>query len=616
MCGVIGYVGNSASPEFFYKGLKRLEYRGYDSAGIAMLSNAEIFIQRAEGKLVQLEKKLSLLPSSCTLGIGHTRWATHGKPVEKNAHPHRSGNMVLLHNGIIENYSPLKKQLSDLGYNFESETDTEVAAHLLNFEYSKLNKVTNNTERVKTAIIQVVSQIRGTFAFGIICSDVPDTLFVVKYGSPIVLGIGENENYMASGINALVDHTKSVIIMEDREIALLKSNEIEILDFDGKILKKDVTKVTWSQEMLEKNGFNHFMLKEIHEEPQAIAQTLTGVIDRKNSHILLQNYGLHNIQLERVQRIQVIACGSSFYAAKLASYFMEKFTKIPVEVELASEYRYKISTSNNTTLAIAVSQSGETIDTLQAIKYAKENMAQTLAIVNVPGSSIGYYCDDETLIHAGPEVGVASTKAFVAQITSLLVLGLGIAQEKKLISDKEILTNIDEIVKIPNYLEGILKSSENIKKISKHFLECKSVLFIGRGPQWPVAQEGALKLKEISYIHAEAFAAGELKHGPIALIDESMFVVCLAPKDFYYEKTISNIEEIKARGGRIFAIGTEEDSELTKISDHFVSIPNCAEIIHPFLTTACLHLFAYWTALQKGCDVDQPRNLAKSVTVE
>ncbi len=616
MCGVIGYIGDSATPEFFYNGLKRLEYRGYDSAGIAMISNDTIHIERAEGKLINLQKKIANLPSSCLAGIGHTRWATHGKPSEQNAHPHRSGNIVLLHNGIIENYTTIKKFLLAKNYKFESETDTEVAAHLLHFEYENNKLEKDSFIRMKKSILSLVTQIRGTFAFGILCLDIPDVLFVVKYGSPIVLGLGKGENYMASGITALVEHTRTIIILEDNEIAFMKADEINFINFEGKKISKNSIQVEWSQEMLEKNGFEHFMLKEIHEQPQAIAQTINGRIDRDLGKINLKSYGINKINLKEVERIQIIACGTSFYAGTLARYFLEKFTGFPVEVELASEYRYKSSTTTFKTLSIAVSQSGETIDTLQAIKYAKENKAQTLALVNVPGSSIAHYCHDETLIHAGPEVGVASTKAFSAQIVSLMMLGLALAQENNKLEKQKISEYLDEIVKIPSYIEGILKLSLPISEIAEKFLNVSSVLFIGRGVQWPVALEGALKLKELSYIHAEGFAAGELKHGPIALIDENMYVVCLAPKDTYYEKTISNIEEIKARGGKIFAIGTEGDEELENNSDQFIGIPECSEIIQPFLTTVPLHLLAYWTAFKKGCDVDQPRNLAKSVTVE
>jgi glutamine---fructose-6-phosphate transaminase (isomerizing) len=616
MCGVIGYIGSGATPEFFYNGLKRLEYRGYDSAGIAMMNSDGIFIQRAEGKLSNLQKKLGDLPSSTKIGIGHTRWATHGKPTEQNAHPHRSENIVLLHNGIIENYKPLKEFLVSKGYHFQSETDTEVAAHLLNYEFKQNINIKNPLERMKKSISSLVSQIRGAFAFGILCTDVPDTLFVVKFGSPIVLGIGENENYMASGITALVDHTRSVIIMEDKEIAYLTANSISIVDFSGNAVKREPILISWSTGMLDKNGYDHYMLKEIHEQPQAVAQTISGRYDRDTGKINLKSYGLNKINLKEINRVQIIACGTSYYAGCLSRYFIEKFTGIPVDVELASESRYRASTVNKNTLSIAVSQSGETIDTLQAIKFAKQNHAKTLAIVNVPGSSIAHVCDDESLIYAGPEVGVASTKAFSAQLSSLIILALALAQEQEKLNSEKISEHIDELLKVPSFLEKVLMLSSSIKEISKKYHILTSLLFIGRGHQWPVALEGALKLKELSYIHAEGYAAGELKHGPIALIDENMSVVCLAPRDPYYEKTISNIEEIRARGGKILSIGTEGDKELQSISDDFIGVPECSEIILPFLTAVPMHLLAYWVAVRKGTDVDQPRNLAKSVTVE
>ena len=616
MCGVIGYIGSGATPEFFYNGLKRLEYRGYDSAGIAMMNPEGIFIQRAEGKLSNLQKKLGDLPSSTKIGIGHTRWATHGKPTEQNAHPHRSENIVLLHNGIIENYKPLKEFLVSKGYHFQSETDTEVAAHLLNYEFKKNVNIKSPLERMKKSISSLVSQIRGAFAFGILCTDVPDTLFVVKFGSPIVLGLGENENYMASGITALVDHTRSIIIMEDKEIAYLTADDISIVDFSGNPVHREPILISWSTGMLDKNGYDHYMLKEIHEQPQAVAQTINGRYDRETGKINLKSYGINKINLKEINRVQIIACGTSYYAGCLSRYFIEKFTGIPVEVELASESRYRSPTVNENTISIAVSQSGETIDTLQAIKFAKQNHAKTLAIVNVPGSSIAHACDDESLIYAGPEVGVASTKAFSAQLSSLIIFALALAQEQGKLKPEKISEYIDELVKVPSFLEKALMLSNGIKEISKKYHILTSLLFIGRGHQWPVALEGALKLKELSYIHAEGYAAGELKHGPIALIDENMCVVCLAPKDQYYEKTVSNIEEIRARGGKILAVGTEGDKELQSISDDFIGVPECSEIILPFLTAVPMHLLAYWVAVRKGTDVDQPRNLAKSVTVE
>lgn len=616
MCGVIGYVGTAATPLFFYNGLKRLEYRGYDSAGIAMMNGDQVYIERAEGKLSQLQKKLSKLPEKAQIGIGHTRWATHGRPTEKNAHPHRSGNIILLHNGIIENYKELKTFLIDQGYEFLSETDTEVAAHLLNYEYKKIDSSELNEDRMTKALLALVKKIHGAFAFGILCTDTPDVLYVIKYGSPVVIGLGQNENYIASGITALVDHTKEMIVLEDREIGILKSNSVDILNFSGERIEHHPISIDWSVTMLEKNGYDHFMLKEIFEHPQAIAFTLEGMVDRDQNKIDLFAYGIQKIDLKQIDRIQILACGTSYYAGCLAKYFIEKSTKIPVEVHLASEYRYQTSTVTAKTLSIAVSQSGETIDTLQAIKYARQNHAKTLAIVNSPGSTIAHHCYDVSLLRAGPEVGVASTKAFTATVASLMVLGLGIAQEQNKMSFSEFAWHIDEIFKIPSFIEKTLGLFDLMKSIAPKFTEQKSILFIGRGQQWPVAMEGALKLKELSYIHAEGYAAGELKHGPIALIDQDLFVVCLAPQDSYYEKTMSNIEEIRARGGKIFGIGTQGDKNLEQISDIFIGLADCSEIILPFLTTVSLHLFAYSVALFKGCDVDQPRNLAKSVTVE
>ena len=616
MCGVIGYVGPGASPQFFFNGLKRLEYRGYDSAGIAMLSQDGVAIERAEGKLANLEKKLDRLPSTTVAGIGHTRWATHGKPTENNAHPHRSGNIVLLHNGIIENYKPLKDMLITKGFKFLSETDTEVAAHLLCLEYENQPKTISAHERMRNAIYKLVGQLRGAYGFGILCLDTPDVLYAVKMGSPVVLGEGEGECYMASGITALVEHTRNVMILEDGEVAFLLATGIELTNFAREPVKRAFTKVEWSVSSMEKGGYRHFMLKEIHEQPQAVAQTLSGRLERDAGKINLLDYGVANLGLSEIDRVQIIACGTSFYSGLLAKYFIEKYARIPVDVDLASEYRYRTSVANGRTLAVAVSQSGETADTLQAIKHARQNAAKTLAIVNVPGSSIAHVCDAESLIHAGPEVGVASTKAFSAQVTSLLTLGLAIAQEKNNLSFTSVGSVIEDLVKIPSLIEKCLGLSDHIEALANKYHTCNSILFIGRGPQWAVALEGALKLKELSYIHAEAYAAGELKHGPIALIDENMTVVCIAPRDEYYEKTISNIEEIRARGGRILAIGTEGDHELESLANDFIGVPECSQVAGPFVTTVPLHLLAYWIAVRKGTDVDQPRNLAKSVTVE
>lgn len=615
MCGVIGYVGAGATPSFFLNALRRLEYRGYDSAGIAMLTQDGVVIQRAEGKLSQLERKLDMLPPLAKVGIGHTRWATHGKPTENNAHPHRSGPIVLLHNGIIENYRQLKEMLVVKGYEFLSETDTEVAAHLLHHEYKNLTSGTPE-QRMREALRVVVRQLKGAFAFGIICLDTPEILYSAKLGSPLVIGQADGESFLASGITALVEHTRQFLVVEDGEIVVLKAGGIEIESFDGKHVVRPFSRVEWSVAMMEKGGYRHFMLKEIHEHPLAIAQTLSGRIQRDSGSIHLADLGVGNLPLKTLKRVQIVACGTSFYAASLGKYFIETVARIPVEVDLASEYRYRTSTVDENTLVVAVSQSGETADTLQAIKSARAAGAQTLAVVNVPGSTIAHVCHAESLTKAGPEIGVASTKAFAAQLTALYLVGLALAEERGTLSQAELRVYVDEFVKIPSLVEKCLGLSESIERLANRYYQLSSLLFIGRGPQWPVALEGSLKLKELSYIHAEAYAAGELKHGPIALIDENMSVVCLAPRDAYYEKTLSNIEEIKARGGRILAVGQENDARLQELADDFIGIPECSEAILPFLTTVPLHLFAYWIAVRKGTDVDQPRNLAKSVTVE
>ncbi len=616
MCGVIGYIGKGATPDFFFNGLKRLEYRGYDSAGIAMLTSEGIFIERAEGKLANLQNKLKNLPPKAMAGIGHTRWATHGKPTETNAHPHRSGNIVLLHNGIIENHTPLKKMLREKGYNFLSETDTEVAAHLLHFEFSSQNPAEDGHSRMKKAIHKMISQLKGAYAFGILCQEIPDRLYAVKLGSPLVLGIGEGENYIASGITALVEHTQKTIVLEDHEIAYLRADGIEITNFQGEPVHHAFSKVEWSVAMMEKGGYRHFMLKEINEQPQAIAQTIAGRLNRDTGHVNLEDYGISKIDLKNIDRVQLIACGTSHYASLIGKYFIENVTRIPVEIDLASEYRYRPCTATQKTLTVAISQSGETADTLQAIKYARMSGANTLAIVNVPGSTIAHACHAESLIHAGPEIGVASTKVFSAQVMSLFLLGLAIAQERRSLSAEKQKEIADDLVKAPSLVESCLELSKSIEKLANSYHKYTSILYIGRGPQWGIALEGALKLKELSYIHAEAYAGGELKHGPIALIDENMPVVCLAPQDEYYEKMVSNIEEVRARGARTLTIGFADDQELRDLSDDFIPIPRAPTLLLPFLSAVPMHLFGYWVAVRKGTDVDQPRNLAKSVTVE
>ena len=619
MCGVIGFIGRSQSPDFLYDGLKKLEYRGYDSAGVAMISGGEFYIQRAEGKLSALRPKLAHMPAEANIGMGHTRWATHGRPSEANAHPHLSNRIVLLHNGIIENFRELREQVKSYGYKILSETDTEVAAHLLDHLYSLEDKSLGATQRMEQAIRSLMDKLEGAFAFGIFCKDDPHTLYVVKMGSPVVLGKGEGINLMASGMTALVEHTRDLLFMEDNEYALLTGSSITIKDRSGKLVERPFTKVSWNASMIEKGGYKHFMLKEIHDQPVSLGETLGGRVDRVTGSISLAELGLGSIELSLLKEtssIHIIACGTSYYAGMMARYSMEEILKIPVCVELASEYRYKSNTAGPGTLAIAISQSGETADTLQAIKYARQGGALTLALVNMPGSTIAHACHAESLMRAGPEICVASTKATSAQLMSLQLIALAIAQVSGKLTASEIAKKSESLIKVPSLIEKTLGRMEKVEAIANKYRSEQSILFIGRGPQYPIALEGALKLKELSYIHAEGYAAGEFKHGPIALIDDKMLVVCLCPRDSYREKTLSNIEEIKARGGKILSICTEADAEIISISDDVIELPFAEPLILPYLSLIPMQLFAYWVAVHKGTDVDQPRNLAKSVTVE
>ncbi len=616
MCGVIGYVGEAQDADFLFDGLKRLEYRGYDSAGVAMIADGEVYVQRAEGKLKNLKAKLRHMPESAFVGMGHTRWATHGKPTELNAHPHTSRKIVVLHNGIVENFRSIREQVTGFGYAFQSETDTEAAAHLLDHLFQQQDSQKPAADRMEKAIQLLMKELEGSYAFGILCLEDPSVLFVVKMGSPVVLGRKGNLSLMASGMTALVEHTQDLLMMEDKEYALLRAEGISLYQADGTPVDRPFKRVPWTSAMIEKGGFKHFMLKEIHDQPTSLGETLTGRVDRNTGLLSLEELGIQGLDLKEIENIHIIACGTSFYAGMLARYAMEEALGLPVMVELASEYRYKTNTCSSASLAIAISQSGETADTLQAIKLAKERGAQCLALVNVPGSSIGHVCAAESLMRAGPEIGVASTKAFTAQVLSLMLISLATAQQTQRMTAAEILAKTDALFRVPRYVESFLTQTESLESIANKYKNNTSILFIGRGPHYPVALEGALKLKELSYIHAEGYAAGELKHGPIALVDENMVVVCICPRDAYRDKTLSNIEEIRSRGGKIISIGTVGDTELKSISDEMIEIPEVEAWVVPFLTTLPAQLFAYWVAVHKGTDVDQPRNLAKSVTVE
>lgn len=615
MCGVIGYVGSNAAPSFFYNGLKRLEYRGYDSAGIAVQDQNKIKIIRAEGKLSALEQKLSELPPVTTSGIGHTRWATHGKPSEENAHPHSSGPFVLLHNGIIENYQALKNRLEREGYTFRSETDTEVAVHLLDSEYKKLKSISDPVLRTKETIFEAVRYLHGAYAFAILSEEAPKYLFAVKQGSPLVLGRGSEENYLASGIPALVEHTQEVCRLEDGDVSLLTKDSIEIFDHTSKPVERQFFTVATTPDMLEKDGFDYFMQKEVFQHAQAVrAVTEKRLLDSTIHHAELQ---FDSLDLSETERIQCLACGTSYYACMVGKYLIESHAGIPVDVDLASEFRYRPSILSPKTLAVAVSQSGETIDTLFALKYAREQGAQGIALVNSEGSSIEHEADLTIPLRAGVEIGVASTKAFSAQMAALVLLGLGLSEAKGGATSEERELLIQSLLRIPQKMETTMEYlDERMRDIALELRDVPGFLYMGRGISWPVAQEGALKIRELAYVFAEAYAGGELKHGSIALIDKDSWIVAVSPRDQHFEKTMSNIAEVKARGGRILAIGSVGDSELESISDHFIGVPTTSAELSPFLTTLPLHLFAYWVARHKGNDVDQPRNLAKSVTVE
>src|SRR3989338_8978960 len=610
MCGIIGYIGHREATDVLIDGLKRLEYRGYDSAGIAVLNGRGIEMERAEGKLAALQAKIKKSKPHGKIGIGHTRWATHGVPSERNAHPHRVGDVVVVHNGIIENHAELRKQLIKKGCQFRSETDTEIFCHLIHSELKK-------TDDVGKSIQKALEKVRGSFLFVFLFCKEPGKLYLAKLGSQLVVGLGKKENLVASDIPALLSYTRNVVPLEDGELALLTKNSFKILNGNGKSLSKRVNHITWTPLMAEKGGFKHFMLKEIYEQPRVVEETLMGRIQPDSGRLILE--GVNKLFGKKgfpFKQIAIIACGTSWHAGLVGKYWIEKLARVPVSVNLASEFRYADPMIGRDTLVIPISQSGETADTLAATHLAKSKKAKVLAICNVLGSSLARTSDATLYTHAGPEIGVASTKAFVAQLTVLYLITLELAKRQGKLSKEALITQLTEIRKIPQHLTKLLKSAAHIKEIAESFVNASHFLFIARGPHFPVALEGALKLKEISYVHAEGFAAGELKHGPIALIDEGVPVVALVPKNETYEKILSNIEEVKARGAHVIAIGDATDRDLSEKVDDFIAIPKTDYLLTHLLYAVPLQLFAYYIADHKGTDVDQPRNLAKSVTVE
>jgi glucosamine--fructose-6-phosphate aminotransferase (isomerizing) len=620
MCGIVGYVGNKQVVPLILDGLRKLEYRGYDSAGIAVADeNHHLELRRAEGKLRNLEEAIRLNPLDGTYGIGHTRWATHGRPTEENAHPHRdqSGNVVVVHNGIIENYLELKERLAASGSIFKTETDTEVIAHLIG------HYKTTQSLSLEAAVRSAVKELRGIFALAIISADEPDTIIAVREGPPVVVGLGDGEFFVASDIPPILAHTRDVFFLGDREIAVLTKDAVRVTDFDGHLVEPKQQRITWDPIMAEKGGFKHFMLKEIYEQPRAVRDTVQGRISLDTGRVYLEAMDITEDEFRSLGSIKIAACGTSWHAGHAAKFMIERLARVPVEVDYASEFRYRDPVLRENDLLIVISQSGETADTIAAMREAKQAGCKVLAICNVQGSMIHREADGTILTHAGPEIGVASTKAFTSQMVALYLFSLYLGQLRGMISDLEARRLAQELAELPLKIEQILNESDNIEELSKEYFRVQDFLFLGRGINFPVALEGALKLKEISYIHAEGYPAGEMKHGPNALIDEKLPVVVVNTREtgnpsseLRYEKTHSNIVEVKARDGIVISVLTEGDSMSSKVSDHIIEVPPTSDLLAPVLSVVPLQLLAYHIAVRRGCDVDQPRNLAKSVTVE
>ena len=624
MCGIVGYVGRKQVVPVIIEGLRRLEYRGYDSAGIAVCGNGEgLQVRRAEGKLRNLEEVIRLKPLDGTYGIGHTRWATHGRPTEENAHPHRdcTGNIVVVHNGIIENYVTLKKKLIEEGHTFTTETDTEVIAHLVEKYYYK----TGNGHRpsLEEAVRKTVGELTGVFALGVLSSDAPDKIVAARNGPPAVIGLGKDEYFIASDVPAILYHTRDLFFLSDGDLATITPEGVKLTDFLGNPRTPQIQHVNWDPIAAEKGGFKHFMLKEIYEQPRSVRDTTLGRISQETGHIFLDEMQVTEAEFKAAKKINIAACGTSWHAAQAGKFMIERLARIPVEVDYASEWRYRDPIIPPDTLTMLISQSGETADTIAAQREAKSKGSKTLAICNVVGSMITREAAGTIYTHAGPEIGVASTKAFTAQLTALYLFALYLAQTRGEMSAEQAKTAITELLRLPAKLELLLTRDEECEALAKQYVRAQDFLFLGRGIHYPIALEGALKLKEISYIHAEGYPAGEMKHGPNALIDENLPVVIIATRDandelsrIRYEKTISNLKEVKARSGQVIALATEGDEEIKDAADHVLYIPPAPEELAPILEIVPLQLLAYHIAVRRGCDVDQPRNLAKSVTVE
>ncbi len=609
MCGIVGYIGKKKVVPVLMDGLRRLEYRGYDSAGIAVVDNGRLSIRRSAGKLRDLEEALSTSPLDGSFGLGHTRWATHGRPTEENAHPHRdcTGRIVVVHNGIIENYLALKEMLTAKGHKFDTETDTEVIAHLIE---------ENNTGSLEGAVERTVSMLKGVFALAVLDAEVSKKIVAARRGPPLVVGLGDGEYFVASDVPAILHHTRDVFFLDDNEIAVVTEGGVRILDEKGRTVSRQVQRITWDPIMAEKSGFKHFMLKEIYEQPRAIRDTLLGRYSLDTGRIYMDEMEITEDEFRHLTKVNLIACGTSHHAALIGKFLLERIARVPVEVDTASEFRYRDPILDRSVLTVVISQSGETADTLAAQREAKSKGSKTLAICNVVGSMMTREAQGVIYTHAGPEIGVASTKAFTAQLVALNLLSLYLGQTRGVLSPEEAKRHLVALTRVPAQLEGVLARDEEIEEIARQFFKASDFLFLGRGINYPIALEGALKLKEISYIHAEGYPAGEMKHGPIALIDENLPVVTLATDDHVYEKMLGNVEEVKAREGTVIAVASEGCDEIGAKADRVFYIPKADELQTPTLMVVPLQLLAYHIALRRGCDVDQPRNLAKSVTVE
>ncbi len=610
MCGIIGYIGNRQATPILIGGLRKLEYRGYDSAGVSVIdpsSGAGSRVVRCRGKLSGLEQKLVAEPAVGTVGIGHTRWATHGRPSDENSHPHKVGAISVIHNGIIENHLTLRQELASAGAKFSSETDTEIFAHLVD------HALTAGAPDLVTAVRRSLQKVRGSYAFVVMSDKEPGTLVAAKNSSPLVVGLGDGENYVASDVTAILSETRKVIFIEEGEMVVVTRDAVTITDFDGNVHKREPKIITWSALQAEKGGFKHYMLKEIHEQPRAVADTLVGRVDLENDDVLLDGIEL---DVKSIKRIIFIACGTSFHASLVGEFLIEALARIPVEVDVASEFRYRDPIIGKGDLVVAVSQSGETLDTMEAIREAKKKGAKVLAISNVLEASIPRLADYAFYTHAGPEIGVASTKAFTTQLVGMALLAIYLGRRTGTLKPEKARELLAELVALPQKLRDVVESGAQIQAIARRYGNATGFLFLGRGAQYPIALEGALKLKEISYIHAEGYPAGEMKHGPIALIDEHLPVVVLAPRGPSYEKTVSNLAEVRARQGKVIAIASRGDNEIGSHSDDVIVVPDVALELQPIVTVLPLQMLSYYVADFKGTDIDQPRNLAKSVTVE